>query len=34
MAALQRYVDEVWGQALARYRLLADNAGLGLRRRG
>jgi DNA-binding transcriptional ArsR family regulator len=34
MEALQRYVDEVWGQALARYRLLADNAGLRPRRRG
>lgn len=23
--ALRRYVDDVWGDALARYRLLADN---------
>jgi DNA-binding transcriptional ArsR family regulator len=23
---LRRYVDDVWGEALARYRLVADNA--------
>jgi DNA-binding transcriptional ArsR family regulator len=24
--ALRRYVDDVWGEALIRYRMLADNA--------
>src|SRR5215470_10565447 len=26
IGALQAYVDEVWGEAIARYRLLADNS--------
>jgi DNA-binding transcriptional ArsR family regulator len=30
--ALRRYVDDVWAEALARYRLLADNTS-GRRRR-
>jgi DNA-binding transcriptional ArsR family regulator len=31
--ALRRYVDDVWGEALARYRMLADNSAKGRRRR-
>jgi DNA-binding transcriptional ArsR family regulator len=31
--ALRRYVDDVWGVALARYRLLADNSPRRPRRR-
>jgi DNA-binding transcriptional ArsR family regulator len=31
--SLRRYIDEVWGQALSRYRLLADNAPRRRRRR-
>jgi DNA-binding transcriptional ArsR family regulator len=31
---LQKYVDDVWGKALTRYRLLADNAGRTPGRRG
>ena len=36
IGALQAYVDEVWGEAIARYRLLADNslASPGRRQRG
>jgi DNA-binding transcriptional ArsR family regulator len=26
IGALQAYVDEVWGEAIARFRLLADNS--------
>jgi DNA-binding transcriptional ArsR family regulator len=30
---LRRYVDDVWGEALARYRLVADNSPRRRRRR-
>ena len=26
IGALQAYIDEVWGEAIARFRLLADNS--------
>jgi DNA-binding transcriptional ArsR family regulator len=33
IGVLRQYVDEVWGEALARYRLVADNAQAGRRHR-